>query len=189
MVESFDIKKNHVYVGNSDKAPEWAGLKQEEPTDEHRNNLIAHIREKIKNYLQLDNVSFLFGTGSSIHLGAVGIQNIPLQVEKDIVSSGDNNLKEDFKKYITALQKPMLDSINPEKDKKFTRIIIEGSPEWDMIYDGSYIRNYEGEDERDEIVDMSKHYGEILLQFELLLNYLTAMLFQKEAEKIGRAHV
>ena len=183
MVESFDIKKNHVYVGNSDKAPEWAGLKQEEPTDEHRNNLIAHIREKIKNYLQLDNVSFLFGTGSSIHLGAVGIQNIPLQVEKDIVSSGDNNLKEDFKKYITALQKPMLDSINPEKDKKFTRIIIEGSPEWDMIYDGSYIRNYEGEDERDEIVDMSKHYGEILLQFELLLNYLTAMLFQKEAEK------
>ena len=44
MIESFDIKKNHVYIGNSDKAPDWACLKQEKTTDEHRNNLIAHIR-------------------------------------------------------------------------------------------------------------------------------------------------
>lgn len=227
MIESFDIKKNHVYIGNSDKAPEWVGLKQEEPTDEHRNNLIAHIREKIKNYLQLDNVSFLFGTGSSIHLGAAGIQNIPSQVEKDIVSSDKDELKEDFKKYVIALQKPMLDKYHPKENEKF-----QDERGWNLVFDGTFIRNYEeeivkdkdadkkveGENERideslekmedipgemmenllDETIkdipkenpkddvqdeDVSKHYGEILLQFELLLNYLTAMLFQKEAEK------
>lgn len=227
MIESFDIKKNHVYIGNSDKASEWVGLKQEEPTDEHRNNLIAHIREKIKNYLQLDNVSFLFGTGSSIHLGAAGIQNIPSQVEKDIVSSDKDELKEDFKKYVIALQKPMLDKYHPKENEKF-----QDERGWNLVFDGTFIRNYEeeivkdkdadkkveGENERideslekmedipgemmenllDETIkdipkenpkddvqdeDVSKHYGEILLQFELLLNYLTAMLFQKEAEK------
>ena len=227
MIESFDIKENHVYIGSLDKAIEWSGIKGEETNDEQRNNLITHIREKIKNYLQLDNVSFLFGTGSSIHLGAAGIQNIPSQVEKDIESPNMAELKEDFKKHVVALQKPMLDKYHPEKNKKF-----QDERGWDLIFDGTYIRNYEeenvkdedadkkveGENERIEDVslekiedipvekmenlldetiediqvespkdvpdeDVSKHYGEILLQFELLLNYLTAMLFQKEAEK------
>ena len=181
MIESFDIKENHVYIGNSDKALEWAGLKQEETNDEHRNNLIAHIREKIKNYLQLDNVSFLFGTGSSIHLGAAGIQSIPSQVEKDIESSDKAELKEDFKKHIVALQQPMLDKYHPKENEKF-----QDERGWDLIFDGTYIRNYDDENVQDENVqeeDVSKLYGEILLQFELLLNYLTAILFQKEAEK------
>lgn len=225
MVESFEIKKNHIYIGNSDKALEWAGLKQDEDfKDENRNTLNAHLREKIKNYLQLDNVSFLFGTGSSIHLGAAGIQNIPSQVEKDIESSEKDELKEDFKKYVIALQKPMLVKFHPKENEKF-----QDDRGWDLVFDGTYIRNYEeknvkdeeadkkveGENERienlslekienipmenllDETIedllgentedvqneDISKHYGEILLQFELLLNYLTAMLFQKEAEK------
>ena len=145
MIESFDIKKNHVYIGNSDKAPEWAGLKQEEPTDVHRNNLIAHIREKIKNYLQLDNVSFLFGTGSSIHLGAAGIQSIPSQVEKDIVSSHIDELRKDFKKHVVALQKPMLDKYHPKEHEKF-----QDERGWNLIFDGTYIRNYEEENVDDE---------------------------------------
>ena len=225
MIESFEIKKNHIYIGNSDKALEWAGLKQDKDfKDENRNTLIAHIREKIKNYLQLDNVSFLFGTGSSIHLGAAGIQNIPSQVEKDIESSEKDELKEDFKKYVIALQKPMLVKYHPKENEKF-----QDDRGWDLVFDGTYIRNYEEENVKDEEADkkvegeneriedlslekienipmenlldvtiedilgentedvqnedISKHYGEILLQFELLLNYLTAMLFQKEAEK------
>ena len=181
MIESFDIKENHVYIGSLDKAIEWSGIKGEETNDEQRNNLITHIREKIKNYLQLDNVSFLFGTGSSIHLGAAGIQNIPSQVEKDIESPNMAELKEDFKKHVVALQKPMLDKYHPEKNKKF-----QDERGWDLIFDGTYIRNYEEENVKEEDAqdeDVSKHYGEILLQFELLLNYLTAMLFQKEAEK------
>ena len=198
MIESFDIKENHVYIGRLDKAIEWSGIKDEETNDEQRNKLIAHIREKIKNYLQLDNVSFLFGTGSSIHLGAAGIQNIPSQVEKDIAALDEDNVKEDFKKHVVALQKPMRDKYHPEENKKF-----QDERERDLIFDGTYIRNYEEEEnvkdenadknveDENEMIDdvpdkdISKHYGEILLQFELLLNYLTAMLFQKEAEEAG----
>lgn len=189
-----DFKKNHVYIGSADKASEWAEVKDGETPDEgNQNKLVAQVKEKIKNYLQLDNVSFLFGTGSSIHLGAAGIQNIPEQVEKDIADSDETDVKDDFKKYVTTLQKSLLDSATPEKDKKFQYEVIKGAAVWDLIYDGTYIRNYK-EDEKteteataeataDKAEDMSKHYGEILLQFELLLNYLTALLFQHDAEK------
>lgn len=198
-----DFKNNHVYIGSEDRTSEWAGLKDgDAPVDGNQIKLIAQVREKIKNYLQLDNVSFLFGTGSSIHLGAAGIQNIPEQVEKDIADSDDVDVKDDFKKYVTTLQKSLLDSAKPEKDKKFQYEVIKGATEWDLIYDGTYIRNYKEtekpvvkeETESDEknnaegaagneTEDISKHYGEILLQFELLLNYLTALLFQHDAEK------
>ena len=175
----FKLKSNHIYVGSSNMALEWAGVKtNEEAAEDNLISLVRQVREKIKNYLQLDNVSFLFGTGSSIHLGAAGIQNIPSQVEKDIAAFDSQELKEDFKKYVCALQKPMLDSLKPEKDKKFA-----DERGWDLIYDGTYIRYYKGEDETAPDAEMAKHYGEILLQLELLLNYLTAMLYQREAEK------
>ena len=173
----FKIRDNHVYVGNTDKAIEWSGFQQiddtSEATEQEKDKLITQVRETIKNYLQLDHVNFLFGTGSSIHLGAAGIQNIPLQVEKDIQDSGDDDLKEDFKKYIQALQNPLIEKYKPEVDTEF-----EDERGWKLISDGVFIRNYK--DEEDE---NGKHYDEILLQFELLLNYLTAMLFQRESEK------
>lgn len=64
--------------------------------DSQKAKLIAQVREKIKNYMQLDHVSFFFGTGSSIHLGAAGIQNIPKQIEDDI-KNGDKELQEIFR--------------------------------------------------------------------------------------------
>lgn len=176
----FKIRKNHVYVGNSDKALDWSGFKPkdeaDEASEEERAKLVTQIRERIKNYLQLDHVNFLFGTGSSIHLGAAGIQNIPLQVETDIEGSGDKDLKEDFKKYIQVLQKPLVEKYNPKVDKEF-----ENEDGWKLVSDGVFIRNYKEEEDA-----KGKHYDEILLQFELLLNYLTAMLFQRESEKNDR---
>lgn len=176
-MQEFKIRKNHVYVGNTDKAVEWSGFQEvdenSEATIDEKNKLVMQVRDRIKNYLQLDHVNFLFGTGSSIHLGAAGIQNIPLQVEKDIEKSGDAELKEDFKKYVQALQKPLFDQYSPETDKMF-----KDDRKWELVSDGTFIRNYkEAEDAN------GKHYDEILLQFELLLNYLTAMLFQRESEK------
>ena len=193
-MEVLNLKKNHVYIGSEDKVKEWAGLKEDDsPVESNQIKLVAQVREKIKNYLQLDNVSFLFGTGSSIHLGAAGIQNIPKQVEKDIEALSDANVKADFKKYVTTLQKSLLEDAKPEQDKEFTYEVIKGAEKWDLIYDGTYIRNYKKDEKEvtveaeataaNEAKDMSKHYGEILLQFELLLNYLTALLFQHDAEK------
>lgn len=173
----FKIRENHVYVGSSDKALEWSGFKAENETSEASETeiakLVTQVRERFKNYLQLDYVNFLFGTGSSIHLGAAGIQSIPRQVEKDIDGSEDDDLKADFKQAIQALQKPLVEMFNPEVDTLF-----ENEKKWRLISDGVFIRNYEEEEDEN-----GKHYGEILLQFELLLNYLTAKLFQRESEK------
>ena len=56
----------------------------------------SKIKLFFKKYLLLDNVNFLFGTGSSIHLGAESIQGIPKQISEKIEKNDDvNNL---FKK-------------------------------------------------------------------------------------------
>lgn len=103
-----NIKSNHVYIGNIDYLQKWVGkidelVDNEELSEDSLPKVVNKVKELIKNYLQLDSVNFLFGTGSSIHLGAASIQNIPEQAEKDIENSEDNELKEDFKKYITQL--------------------------------------------------------------------------------------
>lgn len=44
-------------------------------------NTIENIKLKIKKYLELENVSFLFGAGSSFHLGAPVIRTIPKELK------------------------------------------------------------------------------------------------------------
>ena len=175
---------NHIYIGREDKLTQWAGIAEEndgekELAEEHVSKLVAKIKELIKNYLQLDNVNFLFGTGASIHLGAASIQNIPEQAEKDIFESGNENMKEDFKEYVLRLQKVLKEEKNPKKDKAF-----KNDRDWDVIFDGTYIRDYKAKiDLADGEEDIpKKHYGEICVMYELLLNYLTAISYQKDAE-------
>lgn len=174
------IDENHIYIGKEDKLFLWSGRKNDEArttlNEEEANKVIFKVRELIKNYLQLDNVNFLFGTGSSIHLGAASIQNIPFETEYDILSSEDENLKKDFTDCILKLQKGIIEKYHPEKDVKFQDI-----RKWDLIFDGTYVRNYNEVAETEED-SPENHYGEIVVMFELLLNYLTAMSYQKDAE-------
>ena len=172
---------NHIFIGKEDKLNNWAGHKdvdRDELTEEEMGKLTKKVKELIKNYLQLDNVNFLFGTGSSIHLGAASIQNIPSETEKYILDLEDEDLKNDFKSYVEKLQDNMMKKYTPVKDVKF-----QDDRNWDLIYDGIYIRDYkdivipEGEEDSPE-----KHYGEVLVMFESLLNYLTAITYQKDAE-------
>ena len=172
---------NHIFIGKEDKLNNWAGHKdvdRDELTEEEMGKLTKKVKELIKNYLQLDNVNFLFGTGSSIHLGAASIQNIPSETEKYILDLEDEDLKNDFKSYVEKLQDNMMKKYTPVKDVKF-----QDDRNWDLIYDGTYIRDYkdivipEGEEDSPE-----KHYGEVLVMFESLLNYLTAITYQKDAE-------
>lgn len=183
-----NTKSNHVYIGKTDRLLQWVGFSDtdenhDELADEGKQKVVEKVRELIKNYLQLDNVNFLFGTGSSIHLGAASIQNIPEQAENDIKSSGDDELKEDFEKYIKQLQKSLLEANKPKKNDKF-----KDDRGWNVIYDGTYIRDYRNvELKKGEEDAPDKHYGEICVMFELLLNYLTAISYQKSAEndKVG----
>ena len=39
-----DFKKNYVYIGKTDRAQEWAGLKEGDvATEEHKNRLAAQV--------------------------------------------------------------------------------------------------------------------------------------------------
>ena len=179
-----NTKNNHIYIGNVDRLPKWVGMSTKEVvegrelSDNKLQKVVGKVRELIKNYLQLDSVNFLFGTGASIHLGAISIQNIPKQVEADIAKSGDKELNEDFKKYIKKLQKSLKEANDAKKDDRF-----KDERGWDVIYDGNYIRDYKNEEVKEGEEDVpDKHYGEICVKFERLLNYLTAISYQKNAE-------
>jgi hypothetical protein len=68
--------KNNVFIEGKDVLPEW----------ETEDKSFAKITTILKSYLELDNVSFLFGAGSSINLGSVSIANIPFKIEEKIKS-------------------------------------------------------------------------------------------------------
>lgn len=83
--------ENQFYVGGEN----W--LETESKSGEIEKNEIEKIKLYLKKYLLLDNVNFLFGTGSSIHLGAESIQGIPIQIEDAINESDSKNLYETLK--------------------------------------------------------------------------------------------
>lgn len=81
------VEDNNIYIGGTNVLPEWGKVVDdskslsEEQQKEMRSNVIERIQKMFRDYLELDNVSFLFGTGSSIHLGAASIQNIRLPLK------------------------------------------------------------------------------------------------------------
>lgn len=116
---------------------ECSSCSKHESCQEDLAQFIDKIRIMQKSYLQLDNVSFLFGTGSSLHLGAKSIKNIPLEMEqqigentelyalfeflvkqyqkKDDIERSDNEVKiplEDFLNYLNALEYTINNSQN-----------------------------------------------------------------------------
>lgn len=97
------VEDNNIFIGGANVLPEWGKFADdskslsEEQQKEGRSNVIERIQKMFRDYLELDNVSFLFGTGSSIHLGAASIQNIPLAVEYDILKGKNKDIAKDFK--------------------------------------------------------------------------------------------
>ena len=79
-------KKNSFLVGSE----EW--IEEDNLYEENRKKYFDKIKLFLKKYLLLDNVNFLFGTGSSLHLGAESIQGIPKQISDGINSSGYNEI-------------------------------------------------------------------------------------------------
>lgn len=97
---TIDILKNNVYIEGKDYLPDW----------ESDNRSESKIMMILKSYLELDNVSFLFGAGSSINLGSISIANIPKEIEEKIknttIAGGDTpDLYNEFISIIRELQK------------------------------------------------------------------------------------
>lgn len=71
---TIDTTKNNLFLEGVDELPNW----------EKDDRSIQKIKVLLKSYLELDNVSFLFGAGSSMNIGSVSIANIPLKIEEII---------------------------------------------------------------------------------------------------------
>lgn len=112
---AIDISKNNVYIEGKDTLPDW----------EIDNRSEAKILTILKSYLELDNVSFLFGAGSSINLGSISIANIPKSIENAIQAStiagaGINALYDEFISIIKELQKEDPEVRTPGGDIKYS---------------------------------------------------------------------
>jgi len=102
MAETANLNLDKVYVGSINKLDEW----HQDPA--------SKVRALLKNYLELDNVSFLFGAGSSINLGSISIAGIPPQIVNVIADTliakeekrdgEDGILFQEFKKIIGYLK-------------------------------------------------------------------------------------
>ncbi|HMK26064.1 MAG TPA: SIR2 family protein [Chitinophagaceae bacterium] len=96
---AIDTSKNNVYIEGNDILPEW----------EADNKTIYKVMTILKSYLELDNVSFLFGAGSSINLGSVSIANIPTSIEDKIKATtiaggASSDLYDEFISIVKELQ-------------------------------------------------------------------------------------
>lgn len=83
------------------------------------------VRLKIKNYIELDNVSILAGAGTSFHLGAPTIGKIPKEINEALTKN--NEVNKFYEKKINSIAKSyedisLEDFINYLQAERFTEI-------------------------------------------------------------------
>jgi len=162
-MEHFNVTNNKVFFGNTDKLKDWTNESLEQ------SKIIEKIRLMLKNYLELDNVSFLFGSGTSIHLGAVSIRNFPIEVEKFIVEKDDTikGINDEFIKTVRELQ---ADTLKIGKSNLISGTQeFEDTRKWKFYIDNEIIRDIQS--------------NEIATEYEKILNYLTAKDFILNEDK------
>jgi len=153
-MKQFDNDKNKIYFGSTDKLQDWINDKQDQA------KVIEKVKLMLKNYLELDNVSFLFGTGSSIHLGAVSIRNFPVEVENYIIEK-DNVVTGIYDELISTIK-----SLQAEKLIFGKANLIEGTNEfedekkWKFYIESEIVRDSQTK--------------EIFIELERILNFLIA---------------
>jgi len=162
----FDPTKNKVFYGNTDKLKDW--------TDENleQSKIIEKIKLMLKNYLELDNVSFLFGSGTSIHLGAVGIRNFPLEV-KNYIQEQNKEIEGIYAEFITTiicLQYDLLEYGKANLIEGVGHQCFKNEAGWKFdIYTDKTVRDSESK--------------EIAIEYEKVLNYLIAKDFVLNEDK------
>jgi len=152
----FDPERNKIFFGSTDKLSEWL-------TDGNEpGKIIERIKLMLKNYLELDNVSFLFGSGTSIHLGAVAIRNFPLEVEEHIKEKDKTTggISEEFYNTVKSLQAENLTYGKGKLDAATKQFADERG--WTFSID-----------DNDIIRDNTSN--EIALEYERILNFLIAL--------------
>lgn len=178
MQQLFDQAKNKIYVGSTDKLPEWSANGEAKAVEK--------VKLMLKNYLELDNVSFLFGSGSSIHLGAVAIRNFPVEVEEYIKAKnaepGNEGIYEELISAAKKIQAKFLAELRPEtepeaegNDETPTQETSTPAPQEEAANDTETFTDKNGWTYliEDDIIRDSQS-KEIAIEFERILNYLIA---------------
>ncbi len=130
-IEKFKTSK--FYIGNVEQIVEKEQLDNEGNFDLKESEKlfkkeVDKIKLLLKKHLELDNVSFLFGTGSSMLLNAVSIRDIPKKIEEKINSTSD----EIYAIFIKLVK------IYQSKDNSFLKDLIDdrtslSSNEWKVF--------------------------------------------------------
>ncbi|MGL1889818.1 MAG: SIR2 family protein [Reichenbachiella sp.] len=165
-MKHFDPARNKVLFGSTDKLADWIA------EDLDQGKIIDKIKLMLKNYLELDNVSFLFGSGTSIHLGAVAIRNFPIEVETYIKEKYDliDDTYKDFLSVIKQLQGEFLKYGN--KNLIGDTQTFEDKRKWKFEIVDDVVRDIESK--------------EIAIEYEKVLNFLIAtdFVFNEDKSKV-----
>lgn len=159
----FEPTKNKIYFGSTDKLSDWL---IEYPD---QGKIISKIKLMLKNYLELDNVSFLFGSGTSIHLGAVSIRNFPSEVYEyiKVKDKTTNGILDELRITVKALQY--------EQNAFGKGNFKSGTKEFTLNRWTYFI------DSDDLVCDNDSK--EIAIEYEKILNYLIAKDFVLNEDK------
>ena len=153
-----DQDKNKIFIGSTNKFAEWSR------DGEDQSKAIEKVKLMLKNYLELDNVSFLFGSGTSIHLGAVAIRNFPIEVENYVREQDSQDEKSGiYEELISTAKKIQSGWLAEIKDEVDILDQYTSSAGWTYSVENDLIRD-----------DQTK---EIAVEFERILNYLIAQDF------------
>jgi hypothetical protein len=142
--------------------------------------VVEKVKLLLKNYLELDNVSFLFGSGSSIHLGAVAIRNFPFEIESHVKEKDNLSIGEESP--YKGIYNELINTVKSLQFTEFTRITaldkqttsdleketLESFKKWYKIEDG-LIRALQSND--------------LAIEFERVLNFLIAKNYVLEEGK------
>ncbi|GEO20989.1 SIR2 family protein [Cyclobacterium qasimii] len=159
----FDPARNKVLFGSTDKLANWIA------EDLDQGKIIDKIKLMLKNYLELDNVSFLFGSGTSIHLGAVAIRNFPLEVESYIEDNYEL-IDDTYEVFLSVIKQLQGETLKYGKEN-----LIDGTQTF--------------KDERGWVFEIAddivrdKESKEIAIEYEKVLNFLIAIDFISNEDK------
>lgn len=159
----FDPSKNKIFFGNADKLADWIA------EELSQRMIIDRIKLMLKNYLELDNVSFLFGSGASIHLGAVSIRNFPLEVE-DYLKEQDPKEQGVYLSFLNVIKQLQGELLTYGRER-----LIEGTQTFKDE------RGWSFEIVEDIVRDLPSK--EIAIEYEKVLNFLIATDFVLNEDK------
>lgn len=169
---NFDPAKNKILFGSTDKLVDWIA------EDLDQGKIIDKIKLMLKNYLELDNVNFLFGSGTSVHLGAVAIRNFPFEVETYIKEKDSQEQDSQEQQGIYSCFLGVIKQLQGELLKYGKENLIddtqtfEDKRKWKFKIVDGIVRDFESK--------------EIAIEYEKVLNFLIAtdFVFNEDKSKI-----